>query len=229
MIGLQQRHEPDSVRASAGQIPRLFDFLWTEPVLEPADILRLPVTSWEKRIIADLTAEMEHHLAEKISGIPEMRRFLAVKGFRELRQVIETDIAGKSGADALRAAMLGMRRYALDRPGMSAATFRNPQVDSPQWRAAQMELATVMFAIFAQLGISGERAQHALRIVRSFVRGFVLHEMGTSFLEPLEHDQSYTLGIEVLIEGLGVLRTSVASSANAEPGPRDAKDNAQAR
>jgi hypothetical protein len=149
---------------------------------------------------------MEHHLAEKISTIPEMRRFLAIKGYRELQQLIKRDIAGKNGADALRAAMTGMRRYALERPGMSAATFRNPETDSPEWRAAQMELARIMFAIFAQLGVRGEQAQHALRILRSFVRGFVLHEMGASFLEPLDHDQSYELGIRVFIEGLGVLR-----------------------
>jgi hypothetical protein len=43
------------------------------------------------------------HLAEKISTIPEMRRFLAVKGYRELREAIERDIAGKSGTEALHA------------------------------------------------------------------------------------------------------------------------------
>ena len=171
-----------------------------------AELLELPPTSWDKIIAADLTAEMEHHLAQKISTIPEMRRFLAVKGYRELRQLIERDIAGKSGADALRAAMMSMRRYALDRPGMSAATFRNPETDSPEWRAAQMELAAIILTIFAQLGVRGEQALHALRILRSFLRGFVLHEMGASFLEPLEHDQTYELGIRVFIEGLSVLR-----------------------
>jgi WHG domain-containing protein len=174
--------------------------------LKLAEVLDLPVTSWDKRIAADLTGEMERHLAEKISTIPEMRRFPAVKGYRELRQRIEGAIAGKSGADALRAAMISMRRYALDRPGMSAATFRTPEIDSPEWRAAQMELVRVMFSIFSQLGIDGEQAQHALRILRSFVRGFVLHEMGASFLEPLEHDQSYAMGVDIFIEGLSVLR-----------------------
>jgi hypothetical protein len=174
--------------------------------LKPADILELSTPGWDKRIAADLTAEMEHHLAEKISTIPEMRRFLAVKGYRELRQLIERDIAGKSGADAMRAAMMSMRRYALDRPGMSAATFRNPETDSAEWRAEQMELAKIVFAILAQLGVRDDQAQHALRILRSFVRGFVLHEMGASFLEPLEHDQSYEFGIRLFIEGLGVFR-----------------------
>jgi hypothetical protein len=174
--------------------------------LKLADILELPASGWDKRIAADITVEMEHHLAEKIYTIPEMRRFLAVKGFRELRQLMERDVAGKHGADALRAAMTSLRRYALERPGMSAATFRNPEIDSAEWRTAQMELAKVLFGIFAQLGIRGENAQHALRVIRSFVRGFVLHEMGASFLEPLEHDQSYAIGVEVFIAGLSVLR-----------------------
>jgi hypothetical protein len=174
--------------------------------LKPADILELPATGWDKKIAADLTAEMEHHLGEKISTIPEMRRFLAVKGYRELRQLVQHNIAGRSGADALRAAMMSMRHYALQRPGMSAATFRNPEINSPEWRAEQMELAKVMFAIFAQLGVRGVQAEHALRILRSFVRGFVLHEMGASFLEPLDHDESYELGIRLFVEGLDVLR-----------------------
>jgi hypothetical protein len=42
--------------------------------LKLADILELPASGWDKRIAADLTVEMERHLAEKISTIPEMRR-----------------------------------------------------------------------------------------------------------------------------------------------------------
>lgn len=174
--------------------------------VQPADILELPQSSWDKKIAADLTLEMERHLSEKVSTIPEMRRFLAVKGYRELREAVERDIAGKTGVDAMRAMMLSMRRYALERPGMSAATFRSPETDHPEWRAAQMELGAVVFGVFAQFGVRGMQAQHALRILRSFVRGFVLHEMGASFLEPLAHDQSYEIGIRMFIEGLAVLR-----------------------
>lgn len=171
-----------------------------------ADVLELPPTGWDKRIAADLTTEMEKHLADKASSIPEMRRFLAVKGYRELREAIEQGIAGRQGAEAVRGMMQGMRRYALERPGMSAATFRTPETDCPEWRAAQMQIVTVVFAVFAQLGVHGEGAFHALRCLRSFVRGFVLHEMGASFLEPLEHDASYELGIDMFIAGLGVFK-----------------------
>ena len=175
--------------------------------MKPADILELPVSRWDQRIAADLTTEMERHLADKVSSIPEMRRFLAVKGYRELREAIERSIDGKSGTDALHALMLAMRRYALERPGMSAATFRNADTDSPEWREAQMQLAAVVLSVLAQIGIRDETALHTLRILRSFVRGFVLHEVGASFLEPLEHDQSYELGVRVFIEGLKVLKS----------------------
>ena len=43
-------------------------------------------------------------------------------------------------------------------------------------------------------------------MLRAIVRGFVLHEMASSFLEPLSHDQSYELTIKVFTEGLAALR-----------------------
>lgn len=174
--------------------------------MEPSDILEMPTTGWDKRIAADLIVEMERHLSEKVATIPEMRRILAVKGYNELREAIEHAIAGKTGADALHAMMMAMRRYALDRPGMSAATFRTPEVDTPEWRAAYMELGAVVVGVFGQLGVRGELAHHALRMLRAIIRGFVLHEMASSFLEPLSHDQSYELTIKVFTEGLSVLR-----------------------
>lgn len=174
--------------------------------MEPSDILEQPLTGWDKRIAADLTRELEQHFSEKVATIPEMRRILAVKGYRELREAVEHAIAGQTGADAMRAMMLAMRRYALDRPGLSAATFRTPETDSPEWRAAYMELGAVVLGVFGQLGVRGEPAQHALRMLRALVRGFVLHEMASSFLEPLGHDQSYEVAIKVFIEGLSVLK-----------------------
>jgi hypothetical protein len=175
-------------------------------IMQLADVLELPQTGWDKRIAADLTVEMERHLAEKATTIPEMRRFLAVKGYRELREAIEQGVAGKQGEDAFRGMMQAMRRYALERPGMSAATFRTPETDSPEWRGAQMQIAAMVFSVLAQLGLEGEGAFHALRCLRSFVRGFVLHEMGASFLEPLEHDASYELGIDMFLVGLSAFK-----------------------
>jgi hypothetical protein len=177
------------------------------------EVLLLPASSWDKRIAVDLIAEMEVHLDDRISTLPEMRRILAVKGYQGLRRRIENEIDGKSGLDALRAMVLAMRSYALERPGLTAATFRTATTDSPEWRQALAELSQTVFRVFAGIGLEGEPAQHALRILRSFVRGYVLNEMAGSFLEPLEYQQSYELGIEMFILGLPALGSRATDQA----------------
>lgn len=145
---------------------------------------------------------MEVHLADKLSTLPEMRRILAVKGYQALRKRIESDITGKNGQEAFRAMVLSLRSFALERPGLSAATFRSPTTDTPEWRQAFTDLSEIVLRVFSEVGLVGEPAQHALRALRSFVRGFVLNETAGSFLDPLECQLSYELGIEMFIMGL---------------------------
>jgi hypothetical protein len=130
---------------------------------------------------------------------------LAVKGYRELHQRIEREIEGKSGSDALRAMAYAMRNYSLERPGLSAATFRDPVVDSREWHETGSKLAQTLSRVFTDLGFEGEHGQHALRILRSLIRGFVIHEMAASYVESLEYERSYELAIDVFIRGLPAL------------------------
>lgn len=86
-----------------------------------------------------------------------------------------------SGVAAVRAMAGAMRNYALDHPGLSAATFRTSTTDSPEWRQALLDVSEIVFRVFAEVDLDGEPAQHALRMLRSLVRGFVLNEMAASF------------------------------------------------
>jgi Tetracyclin repressor-like, C-terminal domain len=166
------------------------------------DILSLSPTSWDRRIATDLIAELEIHLSDKVSTIPEMRRILAVKGYQGLRRRIENDIEGKQGRDAVQAMANAMRNFALEHPGLSAATFRSTATDSPEWRQALAELAQTAFRVFSEVGLDGEPAQQALRMLRSLIRGFVLNEMAATFFEPLEYERSFELAIAAFIMGL---------------------------
>ena len=168
------------------------------------DVLNQP-TRWDQLIAADLSAEIGALLAEKVDTIPEMRQFLAIKGYRELHQRLKTTVNERTGEAALRAVAFEMRAYAHDRPGLSAATFRNPIVESPEWRLEGESLARFVLGVFATAGLTGSPAIHALRILRALVRGFVLHEMAYSFLEPLDYDETYSLAVEVYIRGLSAL------------------------
>ena len=89
------------------------------------ELLATEATRWDRRIASDLAAELETQLAEKLETIPEIRRLLAVKGHRELRARLDRDIGSATGSDAIRAMALALRAFAHERPGLSAATFKN--------------------------------------------------------------------------------------------------------
>lgn len=161
---------------------------------------------WDKRIATDLIAEMEALFADKPATLPEMRHILAVKGYRGLKLRIEIDIKDKGGPDTVRAMANAMRNFALEHPGLSAATFRNPASDRPDWQQAGAELQQVAFQALAQVGLRDERAAEALRILRSFVRGSVISQMAASFfVDPLEYQRSFDCGIDVFIHGFPAL------------------------
>ncbi len=100
-----------------------------------------------------------------------------------------------------------MRNFALEHPGLSAATFRSATTDSPEWREALGELSETALGVFAQVALEGEPAQQALRMLRSLVRGFVLNEMAASFLEQLDYEGSFKLAIDAFIMGLPAFKT----------------------
>ncbi|CAN5231269.1 hypothetical protein BH10PSE11_BH10PSE11_10030 [soil metagenome] len=175
---------------------------------EVEHVLKTPPTRWDKQIAADIIAEMEIHLAESVNSIADMRVVLAVAGYRGLHQRILGAIEGKTGEDAIRAMAFAMRSYALGSPGLAAASFRNPQIDSQEWQEAGRELAATIFRVFGEFGLQDEMVHHAVRILRSLVRGFILNEMASNSSQPIDFQKSYVLGVDVFISGLRVLRDS---------------------
>jgi hypothetical protein len=54
----------------------------------------------------------------------------------------------------------------------------------------------------SECGIEGETAQQALRAFQALSRGFVLHEMATSFTDAIDYEESYRFAVDIFIEGL---------------------------
>jgi hypothetical protein len=181
----------------------LGDFMMNFPIEE---LLSAEASRWDRRISADLASEVEALLGERHATIPEMRRLLAVKGYREMRLRIEQETVGLQGEEVLRRMAMAMRAFAHERPGLSAATFRNATTDSPEWRREGELLAATALAVFRRAGYDGETGILALRILRVVVRGFVLHEMASSFLDDVDYDATYARTLDVFIRGLDALR-----------------------
>ncbi|WP_426440962.1 TetR-like C-terminal domain-containing protein [Bradyrhizobium genosp. P] len=166
---------------------------------------RLSSSSWLKRLADDLAADVDAYTGETRFTVEEMRRFLAVKGYRELLQRMQAARDGKCGSDALRCVARAMRDYALERPALSVATFRTPTTDTPEWRAAEAQIREFMMSLFAECGLQKDAAVQAIRILRSIVRGFVIHEVMNSFFDPASYEESYECGIQLFIAGLQAL------------------------
>lgn len=171
----------------------------------PEGIDRLVAPNWTRSIAADLVQEIEHDIGDSIETIPEMRLFLAVKAYRLLHDAMNREREGKSGVVALKAMALAARRFAKDRPGLFAATFRSPVGESKEWMDGSITMRQLFTGIFLECGLDETAAVHALRMLRSLVRGFVVNEMSGSFHAAASNDESYELAIDVFICGLPVL------------------------
>ena len=101
---------------------------------------------------------------------------------------------------------MASRGYAKERPGLSAATFRCPMIESPEWMAAFTAVRQLFEKAFAECGLDDLAAAHAMRILRSLVRGFVINEMSGSAAASADFDESFTFAMDVFLAGLPVLR-----------------------
>jgi hypothetical protein len=159
-------------------------------------------TSWDRKLAKDLADEIGSCTSDKLGTVREMRRFLALKGYRELLRSLREAREGKDGDDALTAVAHAMRRYALERPALSAAAFRTAAVDCPEWRAAHEDLHAFMMDVLAKCGLTGDAAENALNMLRSLVRGYVLNEMMRTFIDVDSYDDSFDSAVSVFVAGL---------------------------
>jgi hypothetical protein len=160
---------------------------------------------WDKLIAADLIREVEQDISERVETISEMRLFLAIKGYRQLHERLTVETHAKTGVAALKAMAAASRSYAKERPGLSAATFRSPIVDSPEWMDAFLAVRKLFERAFEECGLDEITGDHALRILRSLVRGFVINEMSVPYSVLADFDKSFELAVDMFLEGLPAL------------------------
>lgn len=180
-------------------------------ISEVEHVIKAPASRWDKKIAADLISEMEAFFG-KVDTIPQMKQALAIAGYQGLRRQIEKAVEGKSDLDAVRAMALAMRSFALGSPGLALASFRDPDVDNPEYQKAAGQLAQTVMRIFSEAGLGNDAIKHAIRILKSLVRGFIINEMSAPVARPLEYQKSYVLAVEIFVRGLPELRDVSAAT-----------------
>jgi hypothetical protein len=179
-----------------------------EPSIKVEEMLSV---SWDQLLATDLASEVEYFSSDKRCTIPELRNFFAIKCYRDLFVRLQTAREGKTSFDALRSVAREMRQYALERPALWAAASRTLTNDCAEWRAGHKELCDLIKLVLAECGLHGQHAEDALYMLRSLVRGFVVHQILGSFLYVHSHDESFERVVEIYVAGVG----SIAGSAKA--------------
>jgi AcrR family transcriptional regulator len=100
-------------------------------------------------------------LYNRLAGIGELRRELALVGLRELGRSLSRAAAGKAGAEGLFALAYAYRAFVKQRPGLYEATVRSYRLSDPddsELGAAEEEAMEPVSAVLASCGIpSGGR------------------------------------------------------------------------
>lgn len=135
-----------------------------------------------------------------VDGLSDLRARLGARGARDLAAQLQAAAAGRSGTEALRAVAAAYRAYAHAHPGTYAAT----QVarDGEENQAAGAAAVGVILAVLAGYGVTGERAIHAVRAIRSALHGFVSLEREGGFGISLSQDESFATLVDMLDAGL---------------------------
>jgi hypothetical protein len=171
----------------------------SDPKFSVQELLSQP-THWDQLIAADLSAEIRALLAEKVDTIPEMRRFLRSRAIGSCIKGWKPPSRGKPGKK-LSVPWLSpyepTHMIALAcRPPHSepqSLILRNGVVKASRWDASSSAFSRASGSPAIRLPTRSE-------ILRALVRGFVLHEMALSFLEPLDYDETYSIAVEVIVD-----------------------------
>jgi AcrR family transcriptional regulator len=135
-----------------------------------------------------------------VQGLDDLRARLGARGARELAAQLQAAAAGRSGAKALRKVAAAYRAYAHAHPG----TYVAAQVafDREENQAAGAAVVGVILAVLEGYDVTGGRAIHAVRAIRSALHGFVSLEREGGFGMALSRDESFATLVEMIDAGL---------------------------
>lgn len=138
-----------------------------------------------------------------VDGADDLLRRLTLLALTELADAGEAAVAGRAGADALRAHATSLRTYAREHPGRYAAARRalDPTAAAD---SAGPRVAAALLAVVDHYGLPADERVHAVRTVSGAVHGFVQLELSGAF----DHSEpSPDASWHRLLDGLDTLLT----------------------
>ena len=144
------------------------------------------------------TPTVSHH----VGSLRQLRSDLALLAVEELTEAVRRACADRRGADAVRSMYRAYRAFVHACPGRYAASVEAPEPKDARRLAAAGQLAKLLMDIFGQIGLNGEDAMRAARLLRSAVHGYSTLELNAAWQTPLDDDATFDWLLDVIISGL---------------------------
>lgn len=152
--------------------------------------------------VADRLGVTQSALYRHIDGADDLLRRLALRGRRQLLNVIRDAAVGCAASDALVAVAGAWRTFVHQHPGVYAATDRSPLSNDQANEAALEQIVTVTTQVTKGFGLDDEEARQAAWAIRSAIHGFVTLEMSSGNPASLELDHAFDQMVSLLAAGL---------------------------
>lgn len=183
------------------------------PPRKPIDLQRVVQTAielanqngFEAVTLASVAAQLGIRipsLYNHVSGLPGLRREMALWGLNQLGDQLRRTAVGKSGDEAVISIAHAYRAFAHAHPGIYAATLRAAPPDDTEWAAVGQEILDILIAVLQPYGLSQDDTLHAIRALRSILHGFVGLETAGGFGMALDRDESFRQLVAILMNGL---------------------------
>lgn len=144
-------------------------------------------------------------LYNHVAGLGGIRRELALKGLRDLGQVLSSASTGRDGEAGLFSLAEAYRAFVKEHPGLYAATVMSYRIyapDDPELGTAEGEVLQTVVSILASCGIRDEEAVHAARGLRAVAHGFATLEAAGGFGMPTDVEESFRRLVRTFVTGL---------------------------
>jgi len=144
------------------------------------------------------TPTVSHH----VGNLRQLQCDLALLAVEQLTDAIRQASAGERGADAVRAMYVAYRDFVHAHPGLYAASIETPDPSDARRLAVAGRLAQLLQDVFGQIGLHGEDATRAARLLRAAVHGYATLELNAAWQTSLDNDATFDWLLEVILGGL---------------------------
>jgi AcrR family transcriptional regulator len=160
-------------------------------------------------LLAERVGVRTPSLYKHVGGQGDLNRRIATLTTNEAADAVGAAIQGYAGRDALAAAAKAIRGFALTHPGRYTATT-GAEATGPDDPLAQAvtRLIGALSAVLRGYRVEPGDMDHALRMLRSFLHGFVTVQAANGFRWAADIDESFDWLIEFVDRGLRPARTS---------------------